>query len=37
MTCVPRPMAKVDEKRELLKTPWSFFNSVFKDYKPDGV
>ena len=36
MKCVPRPPPKQEERREKLKTPWSFFNSVFRDYKPDN-
>jgi hypothetical protein len=23
--------------REKLKTPWDFYKSVFKDYRPDNV
>eukprot|EP00347_Sterkiella_histriomuscorum_P006983 403350697 len=37
MTCIPRPPPKIEEERENLKTPWSFFNSVFKDYKQDTI
>lgn len=36
MTCIPRPERKVYVEVERLKTPWSIFNSVFKDYKPDN-
>lgn len=35
MTCIPRPIPKNLKGREKLKTPWDFFKSVFKDYKPD--
>lgn len=33
---VPRPPPKALVLKERLKTPWDFFNSVFKDYKPDN-
>lgn len=35
MIVKPRPPPKLLHKRERLKTPWDFFKSVFKDYKPD--
>jgi len=34
--CVPRPPEKSLKQKERLKTPWDFFKSVFKDYKPDN-
>ncbi|CAI2365652.1 unnamed protein product [Moneuplotes crassus] len=33
--CIPRPPPKFMVKKERIKTPWDFFKSVFKDYKPD--
>jgi hypothetical protein len=36
MKSVPRPPPKNLKGREYLKTPWDFFKSVFKDYKPDN-
>ena len=33
---MPRPPPKAVKKKERLKTPWDFFNSVFKNYKPDN-
>jgi hypothetical protein len=35
MQCIPRPLPVFLAGREKLKTPWDFFKSVFKDYKPD--
>ena len=35
MKCIPRPLAKNLKGREKIKTPWDFFRSVFRDYKPD--
>ena len=35
MRCVPRPPPKEYKAREKIKTPWDFFKSVFRDYKPD--
>mmetsp|Transcript_6029 Transcript_6029/g.5632 ORF Transcript_6029/g.5632 Transcript_6029/m.5632 type:complete len:199 (-) Transcript_6029:158-754(-) len=35
LPCIPRPPPKFHEKKERIKTPWDFFKSVFKDYKPD--
>ena len=37
MTTVPRPPPKNLKGREKLATPWDFFKSVFRDYKPDTV
>lgn len=36
MKCIPRPPPKNLLGREKLKTPWDFFKSVFRDYKPDN-
>lgn len=36
MKVIPRPLAVVLEGRRKVKTPWDFFKSVFKDYKPDN-
>ena len=36
MKCIPRPERIVEQVEERLKTPWSIFNSVFKDYRPDN-
>jgi hypothetical protein len=36
MSCVPRPTPKNLLGREKLKTPWDFYKSVFKDYRPDN-
>ena len=36
MTCIPRPPPKFLKPVERAKTPWDFFQSVFKDYKPDN-
>lgn len=36
MACIPRPPPKNLKGREKLKTPWDFFKSVFRDYKPDN-
>lgn len=36
MNCQPRPPPKSLKKNARLKTPWDFFKSVFKDYKPDN-
>jgi hypothetical protein len=36
MTCIPRPARKGLNIKEKIKTPWDFFKSVFKDYKPDN-
>lgn len=36
MTCIPRPPPKFLKPVERLKTPWDFFQSVFKDYRPDN-
>ena len=35
MKCIPRPPPVNLKGREKLKTPWDFFRSVFRDYKPD--
>ncbi len=35
MRCIPRPPPKSLKGRESIKTPWDFFKSVFRDYKPD--
>jgi NLR family CARD domain-containing protein 3 len=35
MKWIPRPPPKSLGQRNRLKTPWDFFKSVFKDYKPD--
>jgi len=35
MQVVPRPPPFVLAGRDTLKTPWDFFKSVFKPYKPD--
>mmetsp|Transcript_17127 Transcript_17127/g.16800 ORF Transcript_17127/g.16800 Transcript_17127/m.16800 type:complete len:204 (+) Transcript_17127:389-1000(+) len=35
MKCIPRPPPKFMVGRERLKTPWDFFKSVFRTYKPD--
>lgn len=35
MRCVPRPKPKVLKGKARIKTPWDFFKSVFKQYKPD--
>lgn len=35
MKTIPRPPPKVWPTKARLKTPWDFFKSVFKDYKPD--
>jgi hypothetical protein len=35
MKCLPRPPPKNLKGREKIKTPWDFFKSVFRDYKPD--
>jgi len=37
MSCIPRPTPKNLLGREKLKTPWDFYKSVFKDYRPDNV
>jgi hypothetical protein len=36
LTCLPRPEFTIDVEEVRLKTPWSVFNSVFRDYKPDN-
>jgi len=36
MKCVPRPKPKILKGRAKIKTPWDFFKSVFKSYKPDN-
>ena len=36
MTCVPRAPPVTLEGRESLKTPWDFYKSVFKTYRPDN-
>jgi len=36
MRCVPRAPPVILEGRESLKTPWDFYKSVFKTYKPDN-
>jgi len=36
MKCMPRPPPKALIAKERLKTPWDFFKSVFKDYRPDN-
>ena len=33
---MPRPPPKRLTKLDRIKTPWDFFKSVFKDYKPDN-
>jgi hypothetical protein len=35
LKCLPRPAPKSLHRNERCKTPWDFFKSVFKDYKPD--
>ena len=35
MKCIPRPPPKHMLAKERLKTPWDFFKSVFRSYKPD--
>lgn len=35
MKCLPRPEPVSLAGREQLKTPWDFFKSIFKTYKPD--
>ena len=35
MKCQPRPLPVSLAGRETLKTPWDFFKSIFKTYKPD--
>ena len=35
MKCFPRPPPKSLQKQERVKTPWDFFKSVFREYKPD--
>ena len=35
MKCIPRPPPKFMLGKERLKTPWDFFKSVFRTYKPD--
>ena len=35
MKCIPRPPPKIWPTKARLRTPWDFFKSVFKDYKPD--
>lgn len=37
MIAVPRPLPKEYLAREKIKTPWDFFKSVFRDYKPDNA
>lgn len=37
MECVPRPAPKQVLRKDRVKTPWDFFKSVFKDYKPDNA
>ena len=36
LKCMPRPPPKALQRKERVKTPWDFFNSVYKDYKPDN-
>ena len=35
MKCIPRPPPKLLSAKTRLKTPWDFFKSVFRTYKPD--
>ena len=35
MKCIPRPPPKFMIGKERIKTPWDFFKSVFRTYKPD--
>lgn len=35
MKCIPRPPPKMLAAKTRLKTPWDFFKSVFRNYKPD--
>lgn len=35
MECLPRPEPVSLAGRESLKTPWDFYKSIFKTYKPD--
>lgn len=35
MKCIPRPPPKAMLSKARLKTPWDFFKSVFRTYKPD--
>jgi hypothetical protein len=35
MICKPRPPPVHLKGLERVKTPWDFFKSIFKDYKPD--
>ena len=36
MSVIPRPPPVILAGRLKVKTPWDFFKSVFKDYKPDN-
>ena len=36
MSCIPRPVPRIIIKREFIKTPWNFFNSIFKEYRADN-
>lgn len=36
MNCLPRPEPVSLAGRETLKTPWDFYKSIFKTYKPDN-
>lgn len=35
LLCIPRPNQKVPVRNRRVKTPWSFNNSIFKQYKHD--
>jgi hypothetical protein len=37
MKVIPRPPPVELAGRKRVKTPWDFFKSVFKDYKPDNA